>query len=202
LDGQLHELLEAWPIDEQREEDYLASGAYTRELLEEAEKQSLGIYQQEGFLACYPSLLRVQARERALLVDRKVSRDLRPSLLVKRLLTIQKQPPKFAPAAFLEVLLRAYDFHKAGRGVVLPLLDLYETLTLLPQARRDYTQQEFARDLYLLDGSGVRNTKDGTPFRLHPGATAAKNRSKLLIVVTREGVERTYYGIEFDAHGR
>lgn len=189
----------AWNWSEQQEEQYLASDAYAEELVEAGKKRGVGIYRQESLLACYPSLVRILPKDRAVRIDKKTVRELRPGFLADRLGENQKRNPKSNSAAFLEVLQAAYNVRTGGkRGVMERLIDIYDVLTLLPSARKDYGQQEFARDVYLLDGSGLKASKDGASFRLNAGATASKNRSNLLVVVTREGVERTYYGIEFN----
>lgn len=186
-----------WPYSEVDEEQYLTSGAYMRELLDTARRSNLALFEHENNLACYPSTVKLQPKERALLIDRKLHRKVRPSHVVHRLLEDQKRPQRLRIAEFIELLYAAYTRTTQTRGSTERLLELYRTLTLLPSARRDYSVQEFARDVYLLDASGVSQTKDATPFRILPGATGARNRTNLLIVVTREGIEKTYYGIEF-----
>lgn len=195
---QMVELRAGWKLSEAEEESYLSSGAYTRELRQAAREAGLALYEQDGILSCYPSLVRVQPRDRAVRIDRKLHRQIRPSYLVRYLLSRQKHPPRLHPEQFLETLLAAYEVLSGQRrGSMEKLVDIYRILTLLPGARRDYPQWEFARDVYLLDASGLKTTRDGIPFRLHAGATGAKRRTNLLVVITREGVERTYYGIEF-----
>ncbi len=195
----LDEVRRSWSWSEQQEEQYVASEAFAQELLEQGRKQGVGIYRQESVLACYPSLVRVLPRDRAVRVDKKSVREIRPSYLIERLGANQKRAPKLNAQSFLETLLAAYNVRTGGkRNVMERLIDLYDLLTLLPSSRKDYGLQEFARDVYLLDGSGVKTTRDGSQFRLNAGATASKNRSNLLVVITREGVERTYFGIEFN----
>lgn len=104
---------------------------------------------------------------------------------------------KSRATAFLEALHAAYTL-KSGQpqGGLKKLLDLYGVLTLLPQASHGYSREAFGRDLYLLDRHPRLVRRGGQRFRLHPGATAARDRAKL-IVVRIDGVEHTYYGIEF-----
>src|SRR5437879_1747459 len=47
-----------------------------------------------------------------------------------------------------------------GRGIAERLVDIYGLLTLLPGQTREYSRQEFARDIYLLDRSGLTVTRD------------------------------------------
>lgn len=188
-----------WEYSEQEEERYFSSGDYTRELLSAARAAGLSLSEQEGFLTCYPSLLKLQPRERGILIDRKLSREIRPSKLVARLLENQKRPSNFKSGPFLESLYGAYKLlcHGQPGGEMRKLLDIYDTLTIRPGQKREYPVQEFTRDIYQLDASGVTETSGGQKFRLHAGATGSKNRANLLVIANREGVECTYYGIEF-----
>ncbi len=77
-------------------------------------------------------------------------------------------------------------------GATVKLASVYSVLTLLPGASRDYTRPEFARDLYLLDQSGVTVTKNGRVLSLP--ASALTRGSGVLTTVTRgrtgEGLRR------------
>jgi len=72
---------------------------------------------------------------------------------------------------------------------------VHRVLTLLPGAARDYTRQEFARDLYLLDQSGVVDVKDGR--RMSLPASAMTRGSGVLTTVTRTGQTKVYAGLAF-----
>src|SRR5579859_3563309 len=99
LQQQLARTVAGWDFDEA---DYFGSGAYTDELLTTAQRMHLNMYEQDDRLYCYPSLLRVLAAERTLLIDRARERRLRPSLIVERLRGLQTRAPRFRPEAFLE----------------------------------------------------------------------------------------------------
>ena len=73
-------------------------------------------------------------------------------------------------------------------------------LTVMPGSARDYSRQELARDLYLLDQSGVTTTKDGRLLRLP--ASALTRGSGVLRTVTRSGQEKVYAGIGFEGGAR
>jgi hypothetical protein len=74
-------------------------------------------------------------------------------------------------------------------------------LTLLPSTRRAYSRQAFAADVYELDRRyEAVQARTRLIFRLHRGATAARNRKNLLILPI-DGGELTYYGIEFFPSG-
>ena len=202
LDRQVANLGESWQFDEER---YLQSGEFGRELIERATADGVRISELDNRLYCYPALIRVLPGDRAVLIDRKRERRLRPSVLVRHLRDLQRRPPRFRPADFLTALHAAYQVaveRKDGRqsGAVVPLAELYDLLTLLPGQAREYAKQEFVRDIYLLDQSGETTTKDGARLEFHSGSGARVPRGALT-VVTQHGTEKTYHGISFVAGG-
>jgi hypothetical protein len=84
------------------------------------------------------------------------------------------------------------DASATGRAV--KLLDIYQLLTLLPGQSREYTVEEFARDIYLLDKGRVTITSRGSVMKLFP---PGRDIRRSLSVITEEGQERLYYGISF-----
>jgi len=199
LDQEVANVAESWDFEE---EAYLQSGAYHQELIEQGRRADLRISPQDGRLFCYPALIRVLPGERAVLIDRARERRLRPSVLVELLKARQKRPPRFRPAEFLNGLHGAYRVASSlqqgrllGRKVV-PLLELYELLTLLPGISREYSRHEFARDVYLLDQSGETRTRTGETLEFH-ASTGTKSTRGTLSVVTQGGQEKRYWGISF-----
>jgi hypothetical protein len=77
-----------------------------------------------------------------------------------------------------------------------PLIRVYELLTLQPGATRDYSRQEFARDIYLLDRGGVTTTRRGYIVSF-PASTGARSAGASVRVVTEGGQEKVYHGIAF-----
>jgi hypothetical protein len=75
-------------------------------------------------------------------------------------------------------------------------LEIYRLLTLLPGQAKEYSRQEFARDVYLLDKSGVTKTKKNFVIRL-PASTGTRSTTGTIRVITREGKDKPYYGISF-----
>lgn len=199
--GALHQavraLLASWSFDER---EYLESGAYTAELLDVAKDLGVKLFEQDEQVLSYPSLVRMLASDAAVEIDRKREKRIRPSVLAELLRVRQQKPPRFKPEPFLEALLRAYRLalpEKKGRamGSTVALLEIYQILTLFPGQAKEYSKQEFARDLYLLDQSDARRTRDG--FRVSfPSATGTKARGTLS-TVTRAGELKTYYGLAF-----
>lgn len=178
--------------------DYLASGAYARELLEQAELAGLAMVQDDDRLLCYPSLVRVVAADAALEIDRRRERRLRPSVVVATLAAAQGRPPKGKPAALLESLAGAYELlavREQRPDPVLRLDALWQVLTLLPGTARDYSKPEFARDLYLLDQSGIVTTKGGRTLRFH--ASSGTRGAGVLTTVAKTGQQQRYWGASF-----
>lgn len=191
------QLRDSWPLTEAEETEVFSSGAFTRELLAQAERAGLAIFDQDGVLSSYPSLVRTLPRQQAVSIDRKAYRQVRPSRLVAHLKELQNREPKLSVERFAETLFAAYRLLAPEPGAMVRLMDVHQALTLLPGSARDYGVQEFARDVYLLDRSGHDRTRSGAQIRLSAGATSARDRRNLLLVVTRDGAEKSYYGVEF-----
>lgn len=182
------------------ETEHLQSGAYARELLSAAREAGLAMVEDDDRLLCYPSLVRVLAGDAALEIDRRRERRLRPTVVVDALAAAQIRPPKGKPAALLESLLGAYELLAAGDGrpdPVLRLDALWQALTLLPGASRDYSKPEFARDLYLLDQSGLTTTRSGRTLRFH--ASSGTRGTGVLTTVAQTGQQQRYWGVSFSA---
>jgi hypothetical protein len=66
----------------------------------------------------------------------------------------------------------------------------------MPGMARDYTKPEFARDVYLLDQSGIVTTRRGR--RMSLPASALTRSAGVLRTVTRTGQSKDYAGISFE----
>lgn len=204
LQQQVATTVRGWDFDEAA---YCSSGAYTDELLATAKAKRLAMYEQDDRLYCFPSLLRVLPAERTILIDRARERRMRPSLVVEHLRLLQDRPPRFKPEAFLEALFKAYrtlvqrqGAAKLEVGPVERLARVYELFTLLPGQAREYSSHEFARDVYLLDRSGLSETRDGFVVSF-PASTATKSPGGVITAITESGQERRYWGIAFTRAG-
>jgi hypothetical protein len=197
LEDQIADTTERWDFDEA---GYFADGAYTRELLDTAAGMRLPMFEQDERLYCYPSLLQVLPSERTVLIDRTRERRLRPSVVVGHLRTLHERPPRFRPEAFLETLYNAYRVLSPRHDSVERLARVYELLVLLPGQSREYSRQEFARDLYLLDRSGITQTRNGYVASF-PASTGTKSASGVITAMSESGQERRYWGIRFDRQG-
>ncbi|MBA3955997.1 MAG: hypothetical protein H0X58_04965 [Acidimicrobiia bacterium] len=190
------EVRDGWTFDEQ---DHFASGAFAKEVLALAAEEGLQAFEADERILSYPAIVTVSTSDTTVTIDKKKERRVRPSVLVATLKALQARPPKFKAEAFLESLAVAYDLALAGKGAhpgaTAKLAEIYRILTVLPGSGRDYTKQEFARDLYLLDQSGKVRTNSGRT--MHLPASALTRGSGTFVTVARSGQEKVYAGISF-----
>lgn len=197
---------EGWTFDLAAHVD---AGGYTRELEEAAAAAGLTLHEQDGRIFSYPLLLRIlpatTSADAGLTIDRKRDRRMRPSVLAEYLKKARTQQAKFRPPAFLKALNQAYRHAEreqgkpdptARRGPMVELAALYELLTLAPGQSAEYSRQEFARDLYLLDESNLRDT-GGERVEFSASTGTRLSRSKLFEIVGPDGRERVYYALCF-----
>lgn len=182
---------------------YWDEAGYVNELLAAAAQLGVEVHRQDDRLYCHPSLVRILSGDLVAVIDKARDKRLRPTVLVERLRQLQSQPVRFRSDAFLESLSQAYtvasrDRSRKGRGegAVLPLAEIYELLTLLPGQAREYSRHEFARDLYLLDESGVRATRAGRTAHLHP-ARGTEPERRVFATVAKDGRLLRYFGLSF-----
>ena len=195
----------SWPFSDEEVEQYL-SERYADELQTAAADVGLKVYERDGNLFSYPSILRVLPRENAVRVDRKKNSTIRPSHLADQLLKSQTRSSGFTPARFLESLYTVYSGilsrEDSGRlvksdGIVVPLIKIYTLITALPGANREYERSDFARDIYMLDAEGPRQTRKGATVSF-PSSTGTRRRSSdLFTFVGPEGQSVEYYGLRF-----
>lgn len=196
---------EGWIFDASAHTD---EGHLRDEIMEAAEQAGLRIYQQDERLFSYPVLLRINPAksnsEITIEIDRKKMRTLRPSYIVRQLLTSRDRPQRFKARDFLDSIHKAYTLlvrevgaqsNLASIGTSIPLHRIYDTLTLFPGQSREYSPQEFARDLYLLDKSGTTETSRGQVVEWSPARGASTPRQ--FKIVDENGHEQSYYSVAF-----
>jgi len=197
LTEQARGLQDGFDFDEQ---GHLASGAYTKELLAAAEARGVMMFEEEDRLLCYPSLLRPLPGEAAVEIDKVRERRIRPSVLVEQLARTQQRAPRFKAETFLDSLRAGYELLVSSEGKkadgVVRLVDVWSVLTMLPGQRGQYSKQEFARDLYLLDQSGVTSTSRN-PRELRWAASTGTKGAGVLVTVARSGQRQYYWGVSF-----
>lgn len=199
-----------WPFTDEAEEKWHLEEGYAEELRRAATENGLKMYERDGQLFAYPSIVRMLPAERAVRVGRKKVSDIRPSYLADLLLKNQNKPSGFSPERFLEALYRVYadivkdpssGLAQGGGGCVIPLVRIYRLVTALPGSDRDYDRTDFARDLYVLESQGPRHTKSGAAVSF-PASTGTRRRSgDLFSFVGPDGNPVEYYGIRFDENG-
>jgi hypothetical protein len=194
--SEARELSGAWNFDVS---SYMADGRFLVDLKAAAAEQNLAMFERDGRIYSFPLILRVDANQSAVRVGRKIERRIRPSELARLLAEAQKRPQRFREEAFLDLVWRAYrrllgrEWSGTDAGRVVALIDIHDTLTLLPGA--DYPREEFARDLLLLDRRPDLRTRGGDRFEFPRGTTTKGVRP--LIVYDEQGAERVYYGVRF-----
>ncbi len=201
---------QAWPFSPEEELTYLQDG-YVEELQDEARKKGLRMFARDGRLIAHPSVVRVLPGERAVRIDRRQSSAIRPAKIVADLEKLQQSPPRFRPQPFLESLYGAYlalsqsdtadRLRLGGVGRVVQLDHIYNLFTGLPGAQREYNQLDFARDLYSLENSGVKEVRSGARVSF-PASTATKNPRGAISFVGPNGETVLYYGIQFTGAGQ
>ena len=186
----------AWPFSPDSEESYLRD-SYANEIMDKAKAEAIPIQRlDDGYLA-YPSILRISPLERTVTVDRKSLRGIRPSLVVNALKAIQTATPKHNPAKFINMLHHSYQLLVGKEyGKTLALSTVYDSLTQLPRSALTYAKSDFARDLFVLDQSGVTESRSGATISL-PASTGTKGGRGTFSFVSPQGEPITYYGIQF-----
>ena len=179
---------------------------YADELCEAAAAIGLNVSTRDEALVCSPSIIRLLPTERGLKIDGKKRAAIRPSKLAADLHTIQQRMRPKSEAQQLRFLRALYNAFKMIRGAprdrlvdtgtVVLLADVYSVFTSLPGTNLQYTKTDFARDIYLLDSSGVTTTASGARVSF-PFSTAAKSSSKIFSFVDRNGNVIPYYGVQF-----
>ncbi len=187
-------------------ETAFAGGAYLRELQDAAAARGVVLVERDGRVTAFPLLLKLDAAVPGVRVGRRLERQLRPAVLTG-LLKQAQDSAAFNAEAFLETLFRAAT-HLARAdaradeprpGAVVPLLEIYELLTLRPGSAAEYPREAFAVDLLRLDRAPDTRTRRGHRFSL-PASTGSKGRARLT-VYDAHGAEHVYVGIAFQPAG-
>ena len=185
----------------------IQNGAYLEELQAAAKAKGLVLVERDGRITAFPLLLKLEAAIPAVRVGRKLERQMRPAVLTG-LLKKAQDSSAFNAEAFLDMLFKAATHLSRAdaradappAGAVVPLLDVYELLTLRPGAAAEYPRDAFAVDILRLDRAPDTRTRRGHRFSL-PASTGSKGRSRLT-VYDEHGAEHVYVGIAFPDAGK
>ena len=183
----------------------MESGAYTAELRAATDAAGVVLIERDGRLSAFPLLLKLEPRAAAVRIGAKLNRNLNPAV-VAAVLRKAQATQTFRPTQVLETVFAAYRHiapglqpgwrdTTAGVGPVVPLLDLHDALTVLPEAAAAYSREAFACDLLRLNRAPDTTTRGGHGFAL-AAATATKGRN-MLRVYDEAGVETVFAGISF-----
>ena len=200
----------SWPLADADEDACIRDG-YADELREAATERGLTLHERDGRLFASPSIVRLLPSERAVRIDRKKSYAIRPSHLAHMLAENQKKPGRYPVAQFLESLHAVYVDIVRGdetasrlmpgkQGRVVPLARIYRLFTSLPGQQREYTNLDFARDLYLLETKGATTTKSGAVVSFH-ASSGTKRGSDVFTFVGPDGQDAQYYAVRFTEAG-
>ena len=187
----------------------LSDGSYLAELKAAASARGVNLVERDGRLSAFPLLLKLEPRSNGIRIGRKIVRDLRPGVVIDVLAKAQAAT-SFDAKQCLAQLFKAYRYlaplaqpgwkpDTPGEGPVVPLLEVYDLLTVLAGTAAEFTQDAFACNLLRLDRAPDTMTVGGHSFRL-PASTGSKG-AKRLTVFDEAGEERVYVGIRFALGG-
>lgn len=194
----------SWPFSEDDEVEYFQSGRFIQEVMDVSSSIGLSAVTEDGQLMCYPSIVRVDPTRRAVTIDKKAYRNVRPTVLAAHLQAQQKRGAKFKPGPFVEALYAAWDYARHARMKRGPALDvavdkIYAVLTVAPGAGREYARQEFGRDLFLLESTvGIATKRGAVPhFSRSTGARSGGG----ITIVREDGTPVVYSSVRFTEPG-
>lgn len=194
-----------WPFTEEQEQEIFTE-RFASDLVRCAQENDLTIYEQDGALISYPSIVRLMSSDCTVKVDRKKISTIRLPFLVDLLVKNQRKSSNFAAARLLEAMYNVYrditarpstDLVSGTSAPVVPLARIYKLLTALPGTAREYDRSDFARDLYTLEIDGPHNTRNGARVSF-PSSTGTRRRSSdVFSFIGPDGNRVEYYGVLF-----
>ncbi len=182
-----------WPFDDAEITAYLET-TYQKDLVQAGSDSEVPIRPLDDRLAAFPVIIQIQPAQRSVKLDSARVSGLRPSHVVRQITAKQKNAGA-KPQQFIELLYRAYQRAIATSALGVKLLDLYELLTLHPEARRAYSRAAFQRDVFLLDASGIRITKSGASVSF--SAAAGVKRGQGYVFLPPSGTPKYYLYVRF-----
>ena len=212
VDADVSAAVASWPFGDAEEEACLRDG-YAEELRAAAAEHGLTMHERDGRLFASPSIVRILPGDRAVRIDQKQVSAIRPSHLAQLLAENQKKPGRYPVAQFLEALHTVYldivrgdetasRLMREKQGRVVSLARVYRLFTSLPGSEREYTNVDFARDLYLLDTSGVTTTKRGAVVSFPASSgTRSPKAGDVFTFVGPDGQDAQYYAVRFTEAG-
>lgn len=202
---QIASFRKSWQGDELSE--YFGTEGYLEELFGYLREYQVNFHLNGEVLYVYPVLVRFDKEKTALKVNRKADPRVGPQMLARRLKDLQDRPSKFPVSRFLRSLFRVYKALASANlkrsepwaGRSLPLRDIYNLLSASPG--NEYSEQEFVRDLYLLDSSG-EPLEVGDYVATLQASSGTRDEKKTMSIITRDGQRKLYCSIRFDPIAR
>ena len=183
-------------MDSFDEQDYFASGDFTRQLLDACDEKNINVKGEKGVYEMFPYKVRVlgDAEHPAeVYMDRKKVPSCRPEFVAETIRQgqIRLNRANFNASSFMEELAAAYEITclRDGRriGSTMALTKIYKNLALMARARKEYDMQAFAFDLSRLYEAGTEawKTRNGTKYDFGTSRDGANG----IRVLSRTGVE-------------
>jgi hypothetical protein len=203
LGEEIDRLSANWLLDESAVDEALGPRLMS-EVAQSLKQRGVDLHRYGSGWSASPVLLKIDGKSRSLKIDRKRLTTLRPSVIAAAVAAARHRP-SVRPEQFIEVLYAAYRAAVASislleqptrLGSSVPLSEVYRSLTLLPESRREYSVESFARDLFVLDRSGVATTKEGLRL-FFSSSTSSKGGGGVLTVLDESGVPHNYFAVAF-----
>jgi hypothetical protein len=203
IDEEVGRLRTFWPLDDAAVDEALDQ-RLMGEVADLLSQQGVGLHQYGSGWSASPVLLRVETKSRTMKIDRTRVATLRPSVLASAVVTA-RQRPSARPEQFIELLYSAYraavgnisiSDQPTRLGASVPLSEVYKSLTLHPDSRREYSIESFTRDLFVLDRSGIATTREGLRV-FFSSSTSSKGGGGVLTVLDESGAPQNYFAVAF-----
>jgi len=183
---------------------YFESGEFTRQMIDQCQKQDLDIQGEAGIYEMFPFKLRIDAENQDLYINRRKMHCARPLKFVQNM---KQQVEKYTKSnfninQFVNELAAAYDIAVKIKNSDSPvprhdidvlLKDIYPFLAPTSRARKEYDLQQFAFDLSKLYNTDDVTTKNERRFEF--GSTRLPN--KMIRILDSEGKEEFLGTIRF-----
>jgi hypothetical protein len=199
----LNDKVAAYPVDVYLSRDFHQA------FMEACKSENLAVEGAFPQYEVFPFRVRVSVLGKSVEVNERKVRILRPKALAQYL-SKQKsaqEAANFDAQRFVDAVARVYDLltysreasigAKMSKGLDLPLMTVYETLTLLPSQRRAYPVNMLAFDLHRLFVRDVFSASDGRVLVL--GDT--RIRGQRIVTYDASGREHRFGSVRFEGKG-
>lgn len=175
---------------------YFIDGDFTRQLLDACAERGIDVKGEKGVYEMFPYKVRVLSDEEhagEVWIDRKKAPSCRPAYVAELIRAGQSKlyAAPFKASAFMGELADAYEMaclrSGARVGSTQALNKIYQQMTPMARARKEYDKQAFAFDLARLyeEGPDAWVTKNGTQYTFG----TSRDGSSGIRVLSRTGVE-------------